>query len=627
MTSYTPEQLQALGRAMPNIWATREMLVLPDLSLNGTVGSDFKLGLRPAGALFSAGWSQDWQAQHATRRYLLVGSGDQLEIGNEYQFNQLNRDVTLNGIFDFKVSPHDGHELAATSLVNRKTEDETRNFTGVNRNVQQPIDVTRLKWLEQTLFSQQIRGAHEIAEAARLKLDWRYAFSLAARYEPDLREYRYDYNPVADKFLLNNLLPDGNWRRYSDVGDRTHDTALDATIPFRQWAGLEGRVKFGPALTLRSRNANLRIYKFQAVGASAQAAELLAKPIEEIFAPENINSDAFQTEEITRETDNYTASQSIYAGYAMTELPLHSSLTLVTGLRVERSIQEVQTFELFNPDNVPVVATLDNTDLLPAGTLTWSFREDMLLRAAVSRTLSRPDFRELSPAVFNDVVGGRAVRGNENLRRASIINADLRWEWYPTSRETLAAAVFFKAFDEPVEMVVVPSNQPVSTFANAKGAFNTGIEIEFRKHFDFITPVLDAMYVAGNLSWIYSRIELDPASGVQTSSDRALQGQSPYIVNLQIGYDNPDTETSVALLYNVQGPFIAEVGANRAPDIFAEPVHQLDITLSQALGAGFALKFKARNLLDWPVERTQGDFVQETYRRGRAFTLGVSWAY
>ena len=105
------------------------------------------------------------------------------------------------------------------------------------------------------------------------------------------------------------------------------------------------------------------------------------------------------------------------------------------GYRLEESEQRVETFELFNPDMEPVVAALKTADWLPAATGTLGLgcaaqEEELLLRFAYGKTLSRPDFRELSPVTFNDVTGGRQVFGNPDLQRTLIDNYDPA-EWYP----------------------------------------------------------------------------------------------------------------------------------------------------------------------------------------------------
>ena len=134
------------------------------------------------------------------------------------------------------------------------------------------------------------------------------------------------------------------------------------------------------------------------------------------MSPDNIGADGFQFEEITRQTDNYSAAQQLFAAYGLVDVDLTHSTRVLGGARLEKSTQTVSTFELFNPDATPVDSVIDTTDVLPALTLTQGLgAEGMQLRAGYGRTLNRPDFREMSPATFNDVTGGRLQRGNPDL--------------------------------------------------------------------------------------------------------------------------------------------------------------------------------------------------------------------
>ena len=135
------------------------------------------------------------------------------------------------------------------------------------------------------------------------------------------------------------------------------------------------------------------------------------------------------------------------------------------------------------------------------------------------------------------------------------------------------------------------------------------------------------MYTAGNLSWIESKVKLGDDVGVQTEDERPLQGQSPYVINLMLGYDNLDSGTSASVLYNVFGPRIDQVGAQGASDIIEEPFHQLDLVASQSLPYGFKIKAKAQNLLDLEARKMQDDEIVERYFKGRAFSLSLSWRY
>jgi TonB-dependent receptor len=378
---------------------------------------------------------------------------------------------------------------------------------------------------------------------------------------------------------------------------------------------------------LRDRKVDTRRFKFQHRGPISNSPVILSRPAEEIFVPSHIGPQGFQFEEVTLRTDNYEADQKIYAGYAMADLPVTRTLSLNGGVRVEHSDQEVQTFELFSPEKVPIVSKLENTDPLPALTATWRFAQDMLVRAGFSQTVNRPDFRELSPAVYNDVIGGRQVQGNPDLERALIRNFDIRWEWYPRPVESFSVGFFFKDFTDPIENVILPGSTPTITYANASGATNLGVELEFRKTLGFMAHAVRDFYLYGNFAYIDSEVDLGDNPGAQTSKERPLQGQAPYVVNATLGYDNADTQSSVALIYNVVGKRIAEVGARGLPDVYLQPFQQLDFVGSQGLGKGFSIKFKAKNLLDDEVELTQGGQPYENWKPGREFTLSFRYKH
>lgn len=617
---YSAEELEAFGESMPNSWKIGSGTVPMDFGLSAHIGDGFDIGGVKTGYLLALVWDNGWDVRDSTSTIYVLTEGDRLELAHQYKFETVTNEVGLGGMFTFGADFGDDHSLRSTTLINRSTDNEIRRYSGENRDVGTTIEVSRLRFVERMLMSQQVRGEH-VLPWQDLGLDWRYTFSLATRSEPDRREVRYDLEQGTGAYILSDR-PEGNQRVFSELEDTSHDTGLDLRLPFEGWAG-ESAVKGGVATLFRERTVDTRRYKFVHKGPRSGDVDVLSNPPEQVFVPENIGADGFQFEETTRQTDNYEAGQEILAGYLMTELPLGFDLRLMAGARVESSTQTVTTFELFNPDNAPVEAKLASTDVLPAATISWDFTEGMVLRGGYSHTVSRPDFRELSPATFNDVTGGRQTFGNPDLKRALIRNADLRWEWYPDDGESLSVGAFFKDFQDPIETTVVVSAQHSVTYQNAKGAQNLGLEFEARKNLGFMGESFRDFSLSANLTLVRSEVELDGDSGIQTSDVRALQGQSPYVVNGTALYDNPDWGTSVAVLYNVFGTRISEVGALGAPDVVEEPFHQLDLVYKQKLGAGWKASFKAKNLLDLDSVHKQGPVVVETYRKGRAFSLGV----
>ena len=239
--------------------------------------------------------------------------------------------------------------------------------------------------------------------------------------------------------------------------------------------------------------------------------------------------------------------------------------------------------------------------------------------------MSRPDFRELSPATFNDVTGGRQVYGNPDLERALIDNVDLRWEWYPTAQESFSVGGFYKNFDKPIESIVVVSAQHSVTYQNAERAQNKGLELDARVALSRVNPRLEGLFVGGNASWIDSKVELGENSGIQSSDVRALEGQSPYVYNLQFSYDDQDERWGSTLLYNVFGPRIMQVGALGAPDYFELPVHRLD-WISFINAGDFRWAIRLKNLLDAPIQTKVGDTLIESRTAGRSIGIQLRWS-
>lgn len=622
---YTAEELQRFGRLMPNKWNFHRSHVWPNIGFSATVGDGVKIFGKKAGYFAALTYGNDWNLENRELNFYVLGTGGSLERAHNYKLESLKNTITLAGILASGIDLNKNHKLRFTSLFNRITDNENRLYEGYNRDVGGKIRVGRLRWEERMLLLQQVRGAHFLDCGIKLKLDWRYAFSTAMRDEPDRREYRYDQRTYQnDSLWLLSDRPEGNQRLFSELLDMNHDFGVDTSMQIKRWSWLDLKIKTGAGFTHKKRTVDTRRYKFTHKGPLSGEAEILSGSPEEIFVPENIGSHGFQFEEITRQTDNYNASQLMWGSYVSAALDLSRGFSLTTGFRVEGSRQKVQTYELFNPDNEPVDSKLNTIDILPILGFAWKPNDKNVVRLFYGRTVSRPDFRELSPATFNDVTGGRQIFGNPELNRAVLENLDLRWEWYPERGENLSLALFYKHFRDPIESIVILSATHSITYENAHGANNVGVELSGRKRLGFIYPSLRDLYFAGNLAFIWSRVVLPEDAGIQTSTKRPLQGQSPFVANLQFGYDNVDTETTVSLLYNVFGKRIQQVGALGAPDVYERPFHTLDFVFRQIVGKGISLQLKAKNILDLPVKLMQGDKEVEVFHRGRTFTLGIS---
>jgi outer membrane receptor protein involved in Fe transport len=621
---YTAEELEGYGESIENRWGRFAKTLPPGFGGSLQGGRRWTIGNLQFGALLGGVFNNTWDVDEGTRTVLSTGDAG-LRPSRITSFEGAINKVRLGGALSLGVAWDDRVELTSTTLINRSS-----TGSGYQYDVDDPTGASDKRefltqWEETELRFEQL-ALH--VDLTHVQLDARAAFALATLDQPDRRSWTYLQTDSGDV-----LAQTGSWNdiRYTALEDRTRDLAADLTVPIPK-LGHDTKLKLGGDTIDRRRESTTRRFGYGFHG--SEGIDLTA-PIEDVMVPENIGEDEkddpgyLQIEENTINSDDYTARQSLDAYYGMADAAWTPRFRTLFGLRHERSRQEVETFEIFDTTNEPVKAVLDTDDTLPGVTLSYGVgpKDDptkMQVRAGYGRTLSRPEFRELSEVQFYDNKTGRTLYGNPDLERATIDNVDLRWEWYPEPGESLSAGLFYKYFDQPIESIVAVTavSGSVGTFDNATSATNFGAEVELRQSLDFASP---DFYFTSNVSFIRSRVDLSETEGSQTSDVRPLQGQSPWVVNAQLSYENPDVRSNIALLYNVFGPRITSVGTSGIPDVYDQPQHVVDFVWTQGFGKHYQVRGKFGNILDWPErELSGGQITEETYS-GRSFSAQLTW--
>jgi TonB-dependent receptor len=494
-----------------------------------------------------------------------------------------------------------------------------------------------------SILTTRLGGKHEIERAKGLTVDWFGSFSQARRDDPAIREMLFTDAGGDGSYRIDRGNDSGK-QTFLDLVDNTENGALNLTMPFQQWSKLDAKVKGGAWVEAKQRTFTVRRFQFQQDDVS-RVPSGVGNVINDGTIGGGDGSNAFFLQEGTRATDNYEATQEIFAGYLMTELPFVRWLKVAGGTRFEASTMNVNPYDPFGGElGMPNEDRTSLTDLdwLPSGSLIFSPTAKQNIRLVGTRTLARPEFRELAPFVFTDFVGGADVQGNPELRTTNITNADLRWEWFPSANEVVAVSGFYKHFDGPIERIRVQAGSTqISSFNNADAAHNAGGELEARKNLGFVSKRIRDVSIGASFAYIFSRVSLGPKcdvaldpscidngrAEVSTNRVRPLQDQSPYVVNTYLAYDNDRVGTSGRVLYNVEGPRIAEVGGAGLPDIYQEPRHDLQFVFGQRIHEGLELSFSVGNMLDAPVYWTQQSRVVRRYYEGVDFNLGLTYRY
>jgi outer membrane receptor protein involved in Fe transport len=608
---FTRGELENFGESFANVWEPRlSSSAAPNQSYSLVYGNSTE----KLGAVFSFAYNYKNQSQTEVQNFYSV-SDEQISLQNNYDFDVASTDTTMGMVGNLAYKINGNNRLAFENFYTNNSSNETRVFEGFNQDINTEIRDSRLWWVQESIYSGKVSGEHFFSNLSNSRLDWRTSFSTAVRDEPDMRETLYEFNTVRDEFVLADESQSG-FRMFNDLNDHLYEVGADWSVYTTQWNGLPAMIKAGPYVQFRDRDFSSRRFRF--IPIAPGQIDLTQMP-ETLFAPENIGP-IFELREETRNTDTYTADQTITAGYGMIDLPFSETWRFVGGVRVERSEQNVETFDLFAVDPTTIVSNLDNTDVLPGLNVIYTLSSAQNLRFGYSRTVNRPEFRELAPFEFTDVVGGRATVGNPNLQRALISNYDVRWEWFPTSSEVVAASFFYKDFQDPIERTVQATAQLRTSYANAEGAKNVGFEIEARKQ------IAANVFVSTNYTYVDSNIEIGRGMGeVQTSTSRPLAGQSSNVFNAMVEFQWPAFDFSTRVLFNYFDDRIIDVGSLGLPDIIEEGRESVDVVAIKRFGAG-QLRFIFDNLTDADYLFSQGGEVQRLYNVGPTFGVSFSWS-
>ena len=610
----TASETEAIGESMPNVWTPEGETVSPNLGLNVMVGNTTKIGGKRVGYLGSAMLKRGFTVRDGQSGRVALVNG-QLTQTESLDYAVGTSESTVGALANAGVDLSPNDEVSILGLYTHVGEDVSSVANGYSEADGSDISTSRLSFVERSLAFAQLHGKHHLSRARRIELRWQGNVATTSRHELDSRDLIYTVDGTSGQRQYKDQPGSGQhfWQVLEDLSG-------GGGADLRAKVG-KAQVHAGTMAQLSTRALGGRRFRYKYVGNDPMVRGLDG---EDMFGDQHVGPE-FQLEEGTLEEDAYQASLNTYAAYAMAEVELHERVRVIGGARFERASQEMSNGSRYAIAGLERDIQRTDNDMMPAANLVYSPRPDMNVRAAYSYTLTRPRFRELAPFLFFDYIRRRDISGNPELATTHIHNADLRWEWFPQEDEVFAVSAFYKQFVDPIEQVMQNANGD-ATFRNADGGNLIGAELEARTSLSRLSPTLRRFKLGTNLAVMRSRVELgnDPMLLVQTNHKRALYGQSPFVVNVNLGWAHPDV-ADINLLYNVIGPRIADVGVDGLPDTFDRPVHRVDVVAARAVRKDLKLKLSVANLLNQRVRVEQEGIVVNSYAPGVSVSLGLDW--
>lgn len=676
---------RAVPASIQQRWDNKQFLDSLDqdlaLSLLQDVNRDYDLSSQSVGPdrklSFSLGNSldvdEDWRLG-----FLWTNSyGYETAVSQQYELQQADRvqdainlvrffdDISVtettvkwSNMLNLGVDYNRNHRVDYSLIVLNDTSDEVREKFGNTENLNKAeglrIRDIQVEYEERKMFTNQIRGMHTFPEFNFAGFDWKYSLGRSLRRAPGNMQARFVINDAnqdgafdaQNEISLNNSTTAGRYS-FQDLHDRLENYGYNFTYPvsIKNW---EMEFKFGGDFLSKARTAENRRFDIN-TRAFVNSDDLVGNSFFDIFSDEVLADPTnFSGPAIIRDTtiagDDYVAAQKIDAFYIEADLFYKGKWRFSGGARFEDFRQAVAPFDpRSNQIDLPDEAdrgqlAFQEDDFYPALALTYIKDESMQFRASIGQTVVRPDLREVSSSTFIDPLTEFPIAGTPGLNTTSIINYDLRWEWYREAGNNLSVGLFYKDMDAPIESVQSPAQDgpPLIRIANAQTGELYGVELEFLQGLEFIGDgVWDNIFLSGNLTLSDSEITLDRQSIVDqtgvsaavTNLTRRLTGHSQYVVNLQAGFDSDNGEHALSLVYNVFGERILIPGIDGFDDSYEQPFHSLDTVYKYYPNFNTTVTFKVQNIMGQDKEIEFEDVLLRSETKGSKISLSVKYDF
>lgn len=570
----------------------------------------------------------------------------QLDVVLDLTDTKTTSEVLLGGVVkgSYKFHPH--HVISVNGLYNQNGISSAQHVYGsfpYDQDASWTYEARSIQYQERSLGSIQLDGEHTFPEIMGLKFNWKASHISSDQDEPDLRYFYNYYTPDTVYGIKSNLPPERYFRKTNEL---QNEYQANLSFSFTQWSGNTGNIKVGGFYSEKDREFRERRFVYSPVTQIGVYLRNEDGDISRLFSDDylgwtstdtlsngtTLNRFPIYIQETNQISSNYDGSNFIRAFYAMIDLPLISDLRLIGGARYETTYMTVDSQ---NPDADK--GKIDTKDLLPSVSLVFNATDNMNIRFSYGKTLARPNFREIAPFKNYDFNGGDSYVGNPELKRTLIDNFDLRWEWFTRPGEIYSVSLFYKKFYDPIEAKILDGVNKIISWTNVPNATVQGIELETRKNLDFIDNSLSDFVLGGNFSYIWSNVDIDEkeleairAYETDASSTRPFQGQSPYLVNLYLNFDDIESGWAASLYYNVFGKRLVTVGSVGAPDVYEKPFNMLNATVSKKFFENLTLKLTVKNILNSDVERVQefkgNEYIYQSYQVGSGISAELKYS-
>lgn len=568
----------------------------------------------------------------------------------ELRFDRRQRgDIGLNNVLASALaglSYKTGKSKYRLNLLHIQNGEKRAAIFDQRTEISNAIDVVKdnLEYTQRSVSNLLLSGKHT-SEDASFTTEWSLSPTLSSVQDKDVRLTTFIVEPDGYSISSDAGFPVRLWR---DLKEINAVGKIDFTKNYTLFDN-KSVFKFGGLYSYKQRdysihNYDIAFYNFSTASLNGDPNAILNQ--DNIWTKEN-NSGSYLRGNY-QPANTFDSNQNTAAAYVSNEFKVADKFRAILGLRAEYFTTYFTGQNNTGTEFFDNVQTIEELDFFPSANFIYEFKENQNFRLSYSRTTARPSFRELSVVQIPDLLTGIMFLGNLDLRPTYIDNFDFRFEIFGNQAQMFAVSSFYKRFKDPIEIVAYDITAPNQfTPRNSPSAEVIGIEVEARKNFGFITEGLSDLSLNLNVSVIDSKIDMAKGEdqeydsrrtfardGETIKDTRGLQGQSPYLINAGLSYDNRELGLETGVFYNVQGKTLEVVGFGQNPDVYTQPFNSLNFNISKAFGKeqGSKISLKINNILDDTKEswyQSYGAANQNfSYRDlGTTFSLGYSFNF
>lgn len=524
----------------------------------------------------------------------------------------VNNNVQNGGIANFSYRHNNNHILEWKNLINT-TLDENHFFRKGISDVDNGYRTQAFSKLinQNRLFNSQLIGKHSFAHN-KLEFNWVANFGNNRKSQPDYRIAQYTtFDDGTRQLAFNDFFNAGTGRFFSNLNENNYTLQADAKVKFSEKN--KGQFfKWGAMYTQRFRQFNSREFVYGPVAKTIISERNPAQDLNEDQIGEN---NIYLTEKTAYDRAEYTGNSRTIAGYAMFELNIpvnktslserESNIRLTTGVRYENFFQVLDN-DYMNRLKLDLANSGVLINLLPSFNLLFNVNKTINIRGSYFMSVNRPEMREIAPFAFYNFSLNAEFKGNSKLKTATIHNSDFKIEYKGEKAGYFSAGLFYKKIVNPIELSLDVTQAAIRTFtySNSSSADIQGLEFEARYNFEKAAVsshlrFIKGFEIFGNLTLVKSVVQIQAGND---KFSRQLQGQSPYVVNLNVSYNFKNSGTSFNLALNKLGDRIAFIGVPKVVQPFGMDIYEygrttLDFQIAQKIKRIHTFKITVGDIL------------------------------